>query len=178
MIPWRPLAIVVLLATLVAGCSRRDDRQLQQQRAAAELQRRQALERCQRDRRQLPPLVAAFFSSRERLVAIEAEAYLPGAPPTPLDPDEQRRLATYDQEIEQEQYDQVRAAWEEQEQQRRAAWRRERSARLEQARSRDAAAVAALRRAYPALLTAADPPQLLAAQRDRLLACGASSETP
>jgi len=176
-IPRRPLAIVVLVATLLASCSRRDEHQLQQQRAA-EQQRRQLQAQCQRDRRQLPPLLEAFTASRGRVAAIEAEAYVPSAPPPPLDPDEQRRLAPYDQEIEQEQYDQRRAEWEAQEQQRRAAWRRERAARLQRARAQDTAAVAALRLRYPALLTAAEPPQLLTAQRDRLLGCAAGAEKP
>jgi hypothetical protein len=176
-IPRRPLAIVVLVATLLASCSRRDERQLQQQRAA-EQQRRQLQAQCQRDRRQLPPLLEAFTASRARVAAIEAEAYAASAPPAPLDPDEQRRLAIYDQEIEQEQYDQRRAAWEEQEQQRRASWQRERAARLEAARSQAAAAAAALRRAYPDMLTSSDPPQLLAAPRDRRLTCAAGVETP
>ena len=174
----RPLAFLVLLVTLLAGCRGPDDREIQQKRAAAEQQRRQAQLLCQQTRQALPPLLAGFSRSGDRLASIESEAYVPSPAPAPLDPEEQRRLAVYDQEIEQEQYDQAQAAWQERESQRRAVWRRDRAARLAVARRQHAAAVAALRRAYPSLLTSSDAPRLIAAERERLLACGGVAETP
>lgn len=174
----RPLAFLLLLVTLLAGCRGPDDRAIQQKRAAAEQQRRQAQQACLQTRRMLPPLLEGFSRSRDRLASVEADAYVPSPAPPPLDPQEQRRLAFYDQEIEQEQYDQAQAAWQERESQRRAVWRRDRAARLDVARRQHAASVAALRRAYPSLLTASDSPRLIAAERERLLACGGVAETP
>ena len=164
---------LLLLAAGLASCSRSPDPRLQQQKLAAEQQRRQRVAQCQRDRDLLPPLIEAFNRSEERVAAIEAEVYAPSAPPAPLDPDEQRRLAIYDQEIEQEQYEQAKAAWQEREDQRRAAWRSERRERLAAARERRAEASAALQAKAPGLLSAADPPQLDQAEARRRIACGA-----
>ena len=99
----RPLAFLLLLVTLLAGCRGPDYREVQKKRAAAEQQRRQAQLLCQQTRQALPPLLAGFSRSRDRLASIESEAYVPSPAPAPLDPEEQRRLAVYDQEIEQEQ---------------------------------------------------------------------------
>ena len=169
-----PLALVVLLACGVGGCGRTPDPRLEEQKAAAEQQRLRQQAQCRQDQQQLPPLIDSFRRSEERVAAIEAEGYVPSAPPAPLDPDEQRRLAVYDQEIEQEQYDQAYAAWQERDDQRRAAWRSERRERLALARERRAAAAAALQDRAPALLRNTDPPQLNQAELERRLACGAS----
>jgi len=167
------LVLAVLMACGLTGCVRFQDQRLQQQKAAAEQLRRRQLAQCRLDQQQLPPLIDAFRRSDERVAAIEDEGYVPSSPPAPLDPDEQRRLAVYDQEIEQEKYDQSYAAWQEREAQRRAAWRSDRRARLAQARERRAEAASAVRAQVPALVSASDPPQLNRAEVQRRLSCGA-----
>ena len=167
-----PLALVLLVCGLV-GCDRFPDRRLEQRKAAAEQQLRLDQAQCRRDRQQLPPLIETLRRSEERIAAIQAEGYAASSPPAPLDPEEQRRLALYDQEVEQEQYEQAYAAWQEREGQRRAAWRRDRQERLALARGRRADAAAALKAKAPALLRSTDPPLLNQAEADRRLACGA-----
>lgn len=163
--------LLLLLAWLPAACSRRDPAQEQRQRAALERQR-QAAERCERDRRALPPLLEALERTDRRLSAVEAESYVPSAPPEPLDPEEQRRLAIYDQEIEQERYDEAYAAWQERERPRRAAWRRDQQQRLEAAQQERREALLQIQRAYPALVSETPSLRLRPESRDRLLACG------
>ena len=167
----RPRAIAVLLTLLLASCSAREARRADQERLKVQQQQ----ERCRHDRRTLPPLLAAFARSEEQLAQVRAEVYSPSAPPPPLDADEQRRLAIYDQEVEQEQYAQAVAVWQEREWQRRSAWRAGHSARLDQATRQRNARAAALRQQAPSLLTKSDPPRLIAVERDRLLSCGASA---
>ena len=167
----RPLAITVLLMLLVSGCSGRDPRELERQRAE-KAQQELTRQRCARDRRVLPPLLAALSNAEERVAAIAAEGYVPSPGPKPLDPSEQERLAVYDQEVEQEQYNQALAAWQEREQQRESLWRRDRRGRLADARDRRDAAAADLQRLYPSLLDPGPPPRLRGSERDRLLACG------
>lgn len=165
--------MAALLAGSLAACGWFPDRRLEQRKAAAEQQRRSQEASCRRDRQLLPPLINDLRRSEERIAAIEAEAYVPSAAPAPLDPDEQRRLAIYDQEIEQEQYDEAYAAWQERDDRRRAVWQRDRRERLAQAREQRAAAVAALEAKAPSLLSAGDPPQLIQAEAQRRLTCGA-----
>jgi hypothetical protein len=167
-----PVGLVLLLAAGLSACGWFPDRRLEQQKAAAEQQRRRQEAECRRDRQRLQPLIAAFRRSEERVAALEAEAYVPTAAPAPLDPNEQRRLAIYDQEIEQQQYDEAYAAWQNREAQRRGTWQRERQERLAQAAQQRTAAAAALRAEAPALLSATDPPQLHQADAQRRLTCG------
>lgn len=166
------LLLALLVSAGVSSCARSPDPRQAQQRAA-ELQRRNQQIRCRRDREQLPPLVEGLRRTESKVAAIEAQAYVPSAAPAPLDPEEQRRLAIYDQEIEQEQYDQAYAAWQDREAQRRAAWRSDRRERLSRAREQRAAAAAALQAQAPDLLRATDPPQLDQDVLQRRLSCGA-----
>jgi hypothetical protein len=169
------LAIAVLLAILPLGCgggARRAERSgpvpaAQQRPDPRELQR------CRNDRRDLPPLLDAFQRQVDRVAAIEAESYVPAAGPPPLDPEEVSRLAIYDQEIVQEEYDQAHAAWQEQERLRRASWRQERAARLADARQARDQLAAALRQRWPSVLSADDPALLRQAEHKRLLHCEA-----
>lgn len=168
-----PLVLAALLLPGLISCGPSRDLRSEQRQRAAEQRRRALASQCRRDRALLPPLIEALRGREQELAALEAETYRPSAGPPPLDPDEQRRLAVYDQEIEQEQYDQALAAWQERESRRRAAWREEHRQRLAEARERRAAAVAALQARGPGLLSAADPPQLNQAELKRRLSCGA-----
>lgn len=133
----RPLlATSALLILALSGCGawqRKDDASA----AREALAQRQALERqrCQLRWRQIQPQLAHWNEQRTRLAAVEAEGYRPGpGRPTALDPEEQRRLATYDQEIEQEQYQQALEAWREKERARHLAWSQEHATRLQRAK--------------------------------------------
>jgi hypothetical protein len=121
----------------------------------------EAKHRCLERWQQLQPLLARFHEQRRLVQATEQEAYRSGAgEPRHLDPEEQRRLAPYDQEIEEEQYRQAVAAWQLQENQRRTAWiEAHRLRRDQRGRALDQAA-ASLRRLVPNLVDDAVPPDL------------------
>jgi hypothetical protein len=138
------LAIAVLLITLLTAgaCSRVPTESSTDQR---ESRRRLELERrCRQQRDALPALQAAVQRLDQELVRVESEVYVPAPAPAPLDPEEQRRLALYDQEVEQEQYDRARALWQEREVQREALWQRRHRVRLNTARQAQSTAMAAL----------------------------------
>lgn len=136
------LATAVLLIGLLAGCSRPPDPDLQRQRAE-QAQRRAAQQRCESQRRRLQALLEVEQLRKREWQALAAATYQPSPAPPALDPEEQRRLAVYDQEIEQEQYEQALALWREREQQRRADWQREHAAQLGSAHAAFTAATAA-----------------------------------
>ncbi len=157
-----PLAIAVLLITLLTAgaCSRvptdssTDERE---SRRRLELQRR-----CRQQREALPALQAAVQRLEQELVRVEREVYVPAPAPAPLDPEEQRRLTIYDQEVEQEQYDRARGLWQEREAQREALWQRRHRARLDTARQARSTAIAALqdqRASLQRLTCGARPPR-------------------
>lgn len=137
---------------------------LQQRRTERQLQ-------CRQHWQQLQPLLTRFQAERRLLLATEQELYSSGpGQPRPLDPDEQRRLAPYDQELEADQHQQALEAWQQQERQRRTAWRAAHQLRLQQARSDVERAAAALHRLEPRLVDAAapmglNPTRLLALER-------------
>lgn len=135
-----------MLTTLITlcACSRQSADPVAER---AEARRRLALQRrCGQELAALPRLQDALQRSEQRRLRLEQEVYRPAPAPTPLDPDEQRRLAIYDQEVEQEQYNQALARWQELEVQRQALWQRQRRERLDAARQARVTAVAALRR--------------------------------
>jgi len=142
------LVVLALLAGAQSGCQRRPSEA--ERRQLAEQQR--ALGQCRRYRSTLPQRLEQFTATRQALQELQADTYRPTPGPKPLDPDEQSRLAIYDQQSEQEQYDQALAAWQELEQGRRAAWQWRHRQRLQAAEQGFGAAAAALRQVSPALL--------------------------
>jgi hypothetical protein len=168
-----PLAAAALLVLVLGGCGGAQRLEQSAARRQVALQRQaQERQRCRRHWQQLEPRLARFQEQRERLATLEAEAYLPGpGRPPALDPEEQRRLALYDQEIEQEHYQQALEAWREQEHRRRARWAERQAVRMEQARDALEAAASALRSLEPDLLDTAAPPGLNAALLTRLQRC-------
>ena len=147
--------------------AREQERSLRQQRALQE--RRLGL--CRRHKAALPGLVTSFRQRRDQLLALEAEVYVASQGPKPLDPQEQRRLAIYDQEIEQELYDQQLEAWRLKEQGRAAAWKRRHQAQLNGAEAALRASADRLRVIDPDLLEASARPALREASLKQWLAC-------
>ena len=135
-----------MLTTLIAvcACSRQSADPAAEQ---AEARRRIALQQsCDRELAALPRLQRALQRSEQELLRLQREVYRPSPAPPPLDPDEQRRLAIYDQEVEQEQYNEALVQWQARELQRQALWQRQRRQRLDAARQAQATAAAALQR--------------------------------
>ncbi len=147
--------------------AREQERSLRQQRA--QLESRLAL--CRRHKATLPGLVASFRQKRDQLQALEAEVYVASQGPKPLDPQEQRRLAIYDQEIEQELYDQQLEAWRAREQERAAAWKGRHQAQLRDAEAALRASADRLRAIHPSLLEGAGRPVLKDATLKQWLTC-------
>lgn len=169
--PVVPVLLVGCLVGLLGGCGGgQPDRtkEIQRQQQARQQER---LARCEQQRNTLSPLVESFRQRRAQLLAINAEAYTPSPGPRPLDPEEQRRLAIYDQEIEQEQYQQALAAWEAREAQRFMAWRSEHAVRRDQAAAALASAAQRLRAIAPSVVSGSRPPELQRAALQRLLSC-------
>ena len=169
----QPLAAAVLLLVLLPGCGLiRSPATPDASRQAAVQRRVEAQRRCRLAWTQLQPLLQRLQEQHSRLAALEAEQYEAGpGRPQALDPEEQRRLAPYDQEIEQEQYDQALAAWQAEEWQRRSRWRERQQARLTQARRDRDAAEAAVRRSDPEVLDPAAADGLNRAVLGRLERC-------
>jgi len=160
--------LVLNSCSLVQNASQQSRRPQAPQPSPAE-----ALQQCRQRRELAKPLVARFREQFRQQRASEQAVYRPGpGQPKPLDPDEQRRLAPYDQEIEEDQYRQALAAWQQQESERRQAWRQAHELRLQQARRGVEQAAAALRRLEPSVVDPAAPTGLNEAELSALERCG------
>ena len=135
MIRSRQLLAALLMVVALAGCGPRGPSPAERQRQQRQAQLQRDLAQCRRHQRAFPGLLQRFQQAQQRVQAIDQLRYVPLAAPQPLDPDEQRRLAIYDQESEEEAYNQAVAAWQQQDQQRREQFAAERSARLREARA-------------------------------------------
>ena len=170
-----PLAIAVplsaLLTAALAGCTESSPGQAPAELELQRQRRREHERRCELDRRALPPLLAALQRSDRQLADLEAEVYVPTPGPAPLDPEEQRRLAFYDQEVEQEQYDRVKAHWQDRERQRRQRWQRQQAERLASWRQERASVLADLRQAHSSFADAASAAAIRQAALLRLRRC-------
>jgi hypothetical protein len=157
-----PLAAGVLAVLALTSCGLLPPSTEQTRRQEA-LQQRQAeaRERCQQRWQQLQQPLARYREQRRQLLAVEAESYIPGpGRPRPIDPEDHRRLAPYDQEIEEEQYRQDLEAWQQLERERRGVWREAHGLRLDRARSAFDQALSRLRRLEPRAVDGAAPLQL------------------
>ena len=161
-----PLLAVVLLA----GCGP-DPTTLAERERRAEQQR--LLELCQRQRQKLPELLARFQAAERSLAAVEEARYTPTPGPAPLDPEEQRRLTIYDQQIEQDLHEQAVDAWRRAEAERRERWEREHRARKRAALDALNAAALPLRQLHPELLQVGAPPRLNSTEVERFRECSA-----
>jgi hypothetical protein len=169
--PVAPVLLVGCLVGLLSACGGAQPDRTQEIQRQQRARQQERLARCDQQRNTLSPLVKSFQQRRAQLLAINAEAYVPSPGPRPLDPDEQRRLAIYDQEIEQEQYQQALAAWEAREAERFTAWRNEHAARREEAATALASAAQRLRAIAPGVVSGSRPPALQRGALQRLLSC-------
>ena len=79
----------------------------------------------------------ALLAAQERLAQLGAEPYGGSERPKRLDPNLQRRFATYDQELDQERYETALAQWQQAESERYQGWLVGRNRRMgEERRSR------------------------------------------
>ena len=163
----RLLPGLLLLALTLGACGRSPSTQKPRTSAGEGA----SLARCRAQQRSLPALLQQFQDTQAQLSALEGETYSPSPGPTPLDPDEQRRLTIYDQQTEQQLYDEAYAAWSRREAERRDRWWAERNQREQQIRATLAARAAALRAVSPALLLPGQPLRLNQPQLERWLAC-------
>ena len=166
------LLLTSFLAAALASCGS-DPRQRQAELARQQqlARQRQELAQCRRSQARLPAELAQFRQRAQALAVIDAEQYWPSPAPKPLDPDEQRRLAIYDQEVEQEQYDQAVAAWEVAEAERSARWRRRQASRRAEAAAALASSAEQLRAVSPRLLSSGPSPRLQEPVVRQFLAC-------
>ena len=167
----RRLRLLPLLAVvLLAGCGPNPTTVAERERRA---EQQRLLELCQRQRQQLPDLLARFEAAEQSLEAVRADTYSPTAPPRPLDPEEQRRLTIYDQQTEQDLHEQAVDAWRRSEAERRERWEREHRSQERAALDALNAAAMPLRQLHPELLQVGPPPRLNTAEVERFRDCRA-----
>ena len=100
----------------------------------------------------------------KNLAKLQGEPYQESARPQRLDPDLQRRFATYDQELDQERYDTALAQWQQAESERYQTWRAGQQHRIQEEQANLAALARRLNQLNPALFAAPGslgPPPML-----------------
>jgi Skp family chaperone for outer membrane proteins len=142
-----PLLVVVLLASCRSTAPSPQERE----RLAAQ---QRLLSLCTRNQERLPRLLQTFQTAQNQLAEIASATYTPSPGPKPLDPEEQRRLTIYDQQVEQDLYEQAVDAWRRQEAERRERWEREQASQKAAAAETLNRAATALRQVHPELLLA------------------------
>ncbi|MCX5944221.1 MAG: hypothetical protein NTZ53_02700 [Cyanobacteria bacterium] len=104
---------------------------LERERAEAEIHKRAAERRkraaCYANQAEVKSLTQALKVTQERLARLRAAPYVESERPQRLDPDLQRRFASYDQELDQERYETALAQWQQGESQRHQSWQAERN---------------------------------------------------
>lgn len=121
----RSLLISVAVLLLLAGCGTWWQ---QQQRAARE---RLARELCRNTSAQISRRLAPITADQLALQRLSQERYIPTAAPAPPDPERSSRFSQLDRELDDERFQQQRAAWQDLEQQRRARWEQNQQQRRE-----------------------------------------------
>lgn len=154
----RQLLAALLMVLALAGCGGRGPSPAERQRQARQAQLERDLLQCRRHQRAFPGLLQRFQQAQQRVQAADRWAYVPLPAPPPLDPNEQSRLAIYDQESEEEAYNQALATWQQQDQWRRDRFAAERQARLRVARADLEAAAQPLRQLHGRLLRRSHSP--------------------
>ena len=109
-----------------ANCLLSIEAVLERERAEARIQRlaaaRKWLAECYANQAEIKGLAPALQAAKGRLAMLQAESFRESARPRPLDPDLQRRFATYDQELDQERFATALAQWQQAESQRYQRW--------------------------------------------------------
>lgn len=165
----RRLRLLPLLLVLVLlGCSA-DRRSVADRERQARLQR--LLQACRQQQQRLPSLLDAFAAAESRLADIRNRSYVASAPPTPLNPDEQRRLTIYDQQVEQDLHEQAVDAWRRSEAEQRERWERDQQGQQQEALDALLSAALPLRQLHGDLLVPGSPPRLNGPEVERFRQC-------
>ena len=146
----RPLRYGFCLLSINAVLEReRAEAQIRQQAAA-----RQQLAACVANQADVKGLALALLAAQERLAQLGAEPYGGSERPKRLDPNLQRRFATYDQELDQERYETALAQWQQAESERYQGWLVGRNRRMGEERTHLAALARRLNQLNPQLFAA------------------------
>ena len=156
----RPLRYGQCLLSIEAVLEReRAEARIRQQAAA-----RKRLAECYANQVDVKNLALALQAAKARLAKLQGEPYQESARPQRLDPDLQRRFATYDQELDQERYDTALAQWQQAESERYQTWRAGQQHRIQEELANVAAIARRLNQLNPALFAAPGslgPPPML-----------------
>jgi hypothetical protein len=156
----RPLRYGQCLLSIEAVLEReRAEAQIRQQAAA-----RKRLAACFANRVDVRSLALALQAAKARLAKLQGEPYQEAARPQRLDPDLQRRFASYDQELDQERYDTALAQWQHAESVRYQNWRAGQRRRIQDEQANLAALARRLNQLNPQLFAAPGslgPPPIL-----------------
>jgi hypothetical protein len=113
--PWRYATCVLSIEAV-----------LERERAEARIQQlaaaRKRLAACYANQAEVKSLSLALQAAKGRLAKLQGELYRQSQRPQRLDPDLQRRFASYDQELDQERYDTALAQWQQAESERYQNW--------------------------------------------------------
>ena len=156
----RPLRYGQCLLSIEAVLERERAEARMRQQAAA----KQRLAECYANQVDVKNLALALQAAKARLAKFQGEPYLESARPQRLDPDLQRRFATYDQELDQERYDTALAQWQQAESERYRNWRAGQQQRIQEEQANLAALARRLNQLNPQLFAAPGslgPPPML-----------------
>jgi len=146
----RPLRYGYCLLSINALLEReRAEAQIRQQAAA-----RQRLAACSANRAEIKSLALALMAASQHLAQLGAEPYGGSEQPQRLDPNLQRRFATYDQELDQERYETALAQWQQAESERYQGWLARRNRRMTEKRAHLASLARRLNQLNPQLFAA------------------------
>lgn len=156
----RPLHYGQCLLSIEAVLEReRAEAQIRQQAAA-----RKRLAECLANQVDVKSLALGLQAAKARLAKLQGEPYQEAARPQRLDPDLQRRFASYDQELDQERYDTALAQWQQAESVRYQNWRAGQRRRIQDEQANLAALARRLNQLNPQLFAAPGslgPPPIL-----------------
>ncbi len=146
----RPLRYGYCLLSINALLEReRAEAQIRQQAAA-----RQRLAACSANRAEIKSLALALMAASQHLAQLGAEPYGVSEQPQRLDPNLQRRFATYDQELDQERYETALAQWQQAESERYQGWLARHNRRMTEKRAHLASLARRLNQLNPQLFAA------------------------
>lgn len=179
---WLPLALLLVLTSLVGACGRRvvspadgqaardgAKQRLAEARARAERQRLE--ERCLRERPELEARMGELRRAEGRLARLKEEAYVPLPSPDPWDEAAESRFRLEDREVDWQRHQQEAEAWRQREESRRSRWRADHAERLRQAQDHLDRQARALRGRRADLFTGPDSIEFNSRVADQIRQC-------